>query len=82
MIVSDWYRLRSWSVDGRMLELAAVVETTRDGFLVSIRHMKNGYVKDILASKRLVATGIGRTADSAFKKAMDLADKILLGAKS
>lgn len=79
--MSDWSRLKSWSVDGRPLELAAVIETTRDGFLVSVRHMKNGYVKDIVMSKRLVAAETGRTVDSAFKKAMDLADKILIGGK-
>ncbi len=76
--MADWHRLNSWSVDGRQLELGAVVEPSGSGFLVSVRYMKDGYVKDILMDKRLAAVATGRTVDSAFRKAMDLADKILL----
>lgn len=70
--MSDWSRLKHWNSEGPGPELAAVVETTRDGFLVSIRFMEDGFVQDIVA-----APATGRTPDSAFSKAMDAAEKQL-----
>ncbi len=65
----SWKRLDAWDI-----ELMAVVEVTRDAMLVSIRRGEDGIPGDIIS----VATG--RTADVAFKRAMNEADSKLSGA--
>lgn len=67
----DWARLSNQSIP-----LAAVVEVVRDGFLVSIRKMKEGWIDDIV-SDRDAAVATGRTVEIAFRRAMDKAEEIL-----
>lgn len=61
--MSEWSRLKKWD-----RSLMAVVETTRDGYLVSIRTDNSGLVGSILAIDE------GRTVDVAFARAMSAAE--------
>lgn len=65
-MAADWHRLGAWQI-----ELIAVVETTRDGFLVSIRRGEDGLIGDIIAVDE------GRMLDTAFDRAMRAAEDIL-----
>jgi len=73
--MSAWSRLRAWNRNYRP-ELAAVVETVRDGFLVSVRDVKGGHVEDIVGVHR-AAVATGRTVDTALGRALDIAEEEL-----
>ena len=74
-MISAWSRLRAWNRQYEP-ELSAVVETVREGFLVSIRYMKGGHVEDIVGERR-AAVGVGRDVKTAFNRAMDIAEEEL-----
>ena len=59
----SWNRLGDWDI-----ELMAVVEVTRGGYIVSIRKGEDGIPGDIITVDRR------RTVDAAFNRAMDAAD--------
>jgi hypothetical protein len=67
----DWHRLRDWDID-----LGAFVEPVRNGFIVSIRVMRDGVPEQIVGSER-AAVGEGKTVDVAFRRAMDTAESEL-----
>jgi hypothetical protein len=66
--MSDWHRLRDWDID-----LAALVEPVRAGFLVSIRVVRDGVPEEIVG-RQDAAVAIGKTVDVAFRRAMDTAE--------
>jgi hypothetical protein len=72
----SWDKLIDWNENENNPELAAAVQTTRDGFLVSIRYVKEGWVEDIVGDKR-AAVATGRTVDAAFARAMRIAEEEL-----
>jgi hypothetical protein len=69
--MSDWQRLRESDT-----QIAAVIETSRDGFIVSIREVRDGMVEEIISDKD-AAVAESRNVEVGFRRAMDKAEAIL-----
>lgn len=69
--MAEWSRLRETDVP-----LMAIVELVRDGYLVSIRLEDDGMPGDIIAS------GVGRTVDAAYNRAMGEVEKLSVEAEA